>query len=59
MFIIFGLIFNVNIKENERFLEEGQIKAELADAEKDLKEATGTMDMVNKHMEKIKEKKQQ
>jgi hypothetical protein len=35
MFIIFGIIFNVNSKEGERFLEADQCVQELQDAEKD------------------------
>ena len=44
MFIIFGLIFNVNHKEGERFLEQAQIKQELAEATKDFDEASKNLD---------------
>lgn len=40
MIVIFGIIFNVNIKEGERFLDQSQVKQELEDAERDFKNAS-------------------
>ena len=37
MFVIFALIFNVNMKDGERFLEQTQVESELAEAEKKFK----------------------
>ena len=51
MFIIFGLIFNVNIKEGEKFLQSDQIAQELIDADKDLKETTANMDNIKQYLE--------
>ena len=46
MFIIFGLIFNVNTKEGEKFLQADQIQQELADAEKDVKDTYRLFDLL-------------
>ena len=54
MFIIFGLIFNVNHKEGERFLEQDQIKAELKEAVKDYSDAKKSLDQIKKFLENLK-----
>jgi hypothetical protein len=59
MFIIFGLIFNVNHKDGERFLEQAQIKLELAEATKDYDEASKNLEQIKKYLESLKVKKQQ
>lgn len=51
MFIIFGLIFNVSIKDGERFLQKDQISNELVEADKDLKETSENMKVINNHLE--------
>lgn len=58
MFIIFGLIFNVNHKDGERFLEQDQIKAELKEASKDYSEAKKNLDSIKKFLEQLKVNKQ-
>lgn len=57
MFIIFGLIFNVNVKDNERFLEKDQIVQELKDAEVDYIDTKQKLEKVKKIIQALKEKK--
>lgn len=57
MFIIFGLIFNVNVKESERFLEKDQIVQELKDAEVDFIDTKQKLEKVKKIIQALKEKK--
>ena len=59
MFIIFGLIFNVNVKDNERFLEKDQIVQELKDAEVDYIDTKQKLEKVKKIIQALKEKKAQ
>lgn len=59
MFIIFGLIFNVNTKEGEKFLQSDQIQHELVDADKDLTEASKNLEFIKQKMEEYKNQVQQ
>jgi len=57
MFIIFGLIFNVNMKEGDRFLEQPQVESELAEAETKFKAIKDREEEIKQQLEEMKQAK--
>lgn len=54
MIVIFGIIFNVNIKEGEHFLENIQVQQELKDADQDYKMAQDNYQKIKKMLQSLK-----